>query len=45
MGYLDLTASARNLLDARGTEPATASYPYNLPISGQMFYFEVGLHY
>ncbi|TPQ27937.1 TonB-dependent receptor [Methylomonas koyamae] len=45
MGYLDLTASARNLLDSDGTEPATASYPYNLPISGQMFYFEVGLHY
>ena len=45
MGYLDLTASARNLLDSHGREPATASYPYNLPISGQMFYFEVGLHY
>ncbi|WFP50166.1 TonB-dependent receptor [Methylomonas sp. EFPC3] len=45
MGYLDLTASARNLLDSDGTEPATASYPYNLPISGQMFYFELGLHY
>ena len=45
MGFLDLTASARNLLDAHGTEPATTSYPNNLPIPGHMFYFEVGLHY
>lgn len=45
MGHLDLTASARNLFDARGTEPATASYPYNLPIAGQTFYFEAAIHF
>ena len=45
MGYLDLTASARNLLDSHGTEPATSSYLYNLPIAGQTFYFEAAIHF
>lgn len=45
MGYLDLTASARNLLDSRGKEPSVASYPNNLPIAGQSYYFEVGIHF
>jgi len=45
MGYLDLTASARNLFDSHGKEPATSSYPYNQPIAGQTFYFEAGLHF
>lgn len=45
MGYLDLTASARNLLDSHGKEPATSSYPYNLPIAGQTFYFEAAIHF
>lgn len=45
MGFLDLTASARNLLDSHGKEPATSSYPYNLPIAGQTFYFEAAIHF
>ncbi|OAI14261.1 MULTISPECIES: TonB-dependent receptor plug domain-containing protein [Methylomonas] len=45
MGSLDLTASVRNLFDSQGKEPAIASYPYNLPISAQTFYFEAALHF
>lgn len=45
MGYVDLTASARNLFDSRGTEPATSSYPYNLPIAPLSFYFEAAIHF
>ncbi len=45
MGYLDLTASARNVFDSQGKEPATSSYPNNLPIVGQTFYFEAALHF
>ncbi len=45
MGHLDLTASVRNLFDANGREPAVSSYPYNLPISAQTFYFEASIHY
>lgn len=45
LGYLDLTASVRNLFDSDGREPATSSYPYNLPIPGQSFYFEASIHF
>ncbi len=45
MGYLDLTASARNLFNSDGREPAVSSYPYNLPIPGQSFYFEASIHF
>lgn len=45
MGYLDLTASVRNLFDNKGTEAATSSYPGNLPIPGQSFYFEASVHF
>jgi iron complex outermembrane receptor protein len=45
MGYLDLTASARNLFDSHGKEPAVSSYPNNLPIAGQSFYFEASVHF
>ncbi len=44
-GHLDLTASARNLFDAEGAEPATSSYPYNLPIPGQSYYLEASVHF
>lgn len=45
MGYVDLTASVRNLFDSQGKEPATTSYPYNLPIATQTFYFETSVHF
>ncbi|QPK63151.1 TonB-dependent receptor [Methylomonas sp. LL1] len=45
MGYLDLTASVRNLFDSNGKEPAVSSYPDNLPIAGQSFYFEAQVHF
>ena len=48
MGYLDLTASVRNLFDANGKEPditPSQSYPYNLPITAQTFYFEASVHF
>ena len=45
MGHLDLTASVRNLFDSKGKEAATSSYPYNLPIPGQSFYFEAAIHF
>lgn len=44
-GHLDLAASARNLLDSKGREAAVSSYPYNLPIPGQSFYFEASIHF
>lgn len=44
-GHLDLTASARNLFDTNGREPAVSSYPNNLPIMGQTFYFEASVHF
>lgn len=45
LGYLDLTASARNLFNSHGKEPATNSYPDNLPIATQTFYFEASIHF
>jgi iron complex outermembrane receptor protein len=45
MGHLDLTASVRNLFDSNGKEPAVASYPDNLPIAGQLYYFEAQIHF
>ncbi len=45
MGYLDLTASARNLFDSQGKEAAVRSFPDNLPIPGQSFYFEAAVHF
>ncbi|MGR8930405.1 MAG: TonB-dependent receptor plug domain-containing protein [Gammaproteobacteria bacterium] len=45
MGYLDLTASARNLFDSHGKEEGIATYPDNLPIPGQSFYFEASIHF
>lgn len=45
MGYIDLTASARNLFDSHGKEPAITSYPDNLPIVPQSFYFEAAIHF
>ena len=44
-GHLDLTASARNLLDSKGREATISSYPQNLPIPGQSFYFEASIHF
>lgn len=44
-GHLDLSASARNLFDTNGREPAVTSYPNNLPIMGQTFYFEASVHF
>ncbi|MCK9605209.1 MAG: TonB-dependent receptor [Methylomonas sp.] len=44
-GHLDLTASARNLFDSHGREAAVSSYPNNLPIPGQTFYFEASVHF
>lgn len=44
-GHLDLTASARNLFDSHGREAAVSSYPNNLPIPGQSFYFEASIHF
>ncbi|MBS4050129.1 MAG: TonB-dependent receptor, partial [Methylomonas sp.] len=44
-GHLDLTASARNLFDSHGREAAVSSYPNNLPIPGQSFYFEASVHF
>jgi iron complex outermembrane receptor protein len=45
LGYLDLTASARNLFDSHGKEPAITSYPNSLPIATQSFYFEAAIHF
>ena len=46
MGYLDLTASVRNLFDSNGKEPDVAGYyPNSLPIATQTFYFEASLHF
>lgn len=45
MGYLDLTASARNLFNSDGKEPASTSYPNNLPIAARSFYFEAAIHF
>lgn len=45
MGFLDLTASARNLFDSAGKEPAVSSYPNSLPIVPQSYYFEAAVHF
>ncbi len=46
LGYLDLTASVRNLLDTQGKEPdVSGSYPNSLPIATQSFYFETVIHF
>lgn len=44
-GYVDVTASARNLFDSHGKEPAISLYPDNLPIAGQSFYLEAAVHF
>jgi outer membrane receptor for ferrienterochelin and colicin len=43
--HLDLTASVRNLFDSKGKEPAINSYPANMPIPRQTFYFEAALRF
>lgn len=45
LGYVDLTASVRNLFDSKGTEAAVREFPGNLPIPGQSFYFEASVHF
>lgn len=45
LGHLDLTASARNLLDSHGKEAGTNGYPNNISIPGQSFYFEASIHF
>lgn len=44
-GYVDVTASVRNLFDSNGKEPAISAYPDSLPIPGQSFYFEANMHF
>ncbi len=44
-GFLDATASVRNLFDSDGKEPAISAYPDNIPIPGQSFYFELATHF
>jgi len=44
-GFIDATASARNLFDSKGKEPSISAYPNNLPIPGQSFYFELSTHF
>ncbi len=44
-GYLDLTASVRNLFDSDGREPSISAYPGNIPIPGQSFYVEASVHF
>ncbi|MGY6277324.1 TonB-dependent receptor plug domain-containing protein [Methylomonas sp. MgM2] len=45
MGYVDLKASARNVFDSQGKEPAVNAYPDNIPIQGQSFYVEASIHF
>ncbi len=44
-GYVDFSASARNVLDSHGKEPAINSYPDNLPIASRSFYLETTVHF
>ncbi|NOR68450.1 MAG: TonB-dependent receptor [Methylomarinum sp.] len=44
-GYVDFTASARNVLDSHGKEPAINSYPDNFPIASRSFYLETTVHF
>lgn len=44
-GYVDVTASVRNLFDSDGKEPAISVYPDSMPIPGQSFYFEASVHF
>ena len=45
MGFLDVTASVRNMFDSNGKEPASRTYPKSMPIPGQSFYFEAQIHF
>ncbi len=44
-GFIDVTASARNLFDSKGKEAAVIVYPDNLPIPGRSFYVELSTHF
>ncbi len=44
-GYVDFTASVRNVLDTHGKEPALNSYPDNLPIASRNFYLETTVYF
>lgn len=44
-GYVDFSASARNVMDSHGKESATNSFPDNLPIASRSFYLETSVHF
>jgi len=44
-GYVDFSASARNVFDSNGKEPAVDSYRENLPIASRSFYLQTTVHF
>jgi len=44
-GYVDFSASARNVFDSHGKEPAVDSYRENLPIASRSFYLQTTIHF
>ncbi len=44
-GYIDFSASVRNIFDEHGKEAATSSYKENLPIASRSFYLQTTIHF
>ncbi len=44
-GYVDFSASVRNIFDEHGKEAATSSYKDNLPIPSRSFYLQTTIHF
>ena len=44
-GYVDFSASVRNVFDSQGKEPAGNGYPDNFPIPSRSFYLETTVHF
>jgi outer membrane cobalamin receptor len=45
LGQLNMAASIHNMFDANNFDPAVASLPQNIPMSGRSFYFEVSTNF
>jgi iron complex outermembrane receptor protein len=44
-GYIDISASVRNVFDSQGKEPAGNGYPDNFPRPSRSFYLETTIKF
>jgi len=44
-GYIDFSASVRNIFNSNGKEPAINAYQDNLPIASRSFYLQTTIHF